>query len=411
MTRILETGVGVPEGANYVASTPDHVLWGRLPARGDMNAHGTYGDVTEATGVVGTVAPGGDIIIDTVSHEGLLPDQGGDPIAYFGSHGVPADEVLDDAVAIARTVRRDPDADGPHVVTGPIRVPGAHPGDLLAVSIVRLEPRVPYGVISTRHARGVLAGNADFDGNYGQFCRADESTGTAWFHVDGDGSDGNETDGGADRTAVRFPMRPFLGITGVTTAADERPSSIPPAAYGGNIDLRDLTEGATLFLPVQVEDAGLYVGDPHFAQGNGEVALTALEASLRATLHVEVVSSATARELFGRTDLPFALAHGALIPLGLGDTLDEALEESVTHTIDMVSAMFGLPRHQAYLLLSAAVDFDVTQAVDIVKGAHGLVDLAMFRDRPRYADTLARIAAFTAHDAQRTAGTTTGGRR
>ncbi|PST46580.1 acetamidase [Bifidobacterium callitrichos] len=378
MTRILQTGVDVPADANYVASTPDHVLWGRLPASGDMASFGR---------MVGEVEPGGSIVIDTVSHEGLLPDQGSDPIAYFGSHGVPADEVLDDAAAIVREVPRDPDADGPHVVTGPIRVPGAHPGDLLAVSIVKLEPRVPYGVISTRHARGVLANSTDFDGDYGQFCRADEETGTAWFRV---------CPSAADGPAVRFPMRPFLGITGVTTACETRPSSIPPAEFGGNIDLNDLTEGATLFLPVQVEGAGLYVGDPHFAQGNGEVALTALEASLRATLHVEVVPAARAKSLFGRTDLPFAVAHGALIPLGLGDTLDDALKQSVEHTIDMVSTLFGLPRHQAYLLLSAAVDFDVTQAVDIVKGAHGLVDLTMFRDCPGYDEAIAAIGSFTA---------------
>ncbi|MBT1173455.1 acetamidase/formamidase family protein [Bifidobacterium sp. MA2] len=372
MTRILQTGVGVPEGANYVPSTPGNVLWGRLPSAVDMARP------------VGEVAPGGDIVIDTVSHEGLLPDQGSDPVAYFGAHGVPADEVLDDAVAIAREVPRDAEADGPHMVVGPIRVPGAHPGDLLAVTIGRLERRVPYGVISTRHARGVLADSEDFDGNYGQFCRADDETETAWFRA------GNESDG----PIVRFPMHPFLGITGVTTAADARPSSIPPANYGGNIDLRDLTEGATLFLPVQVEDAGLYIGDPHFAQGNGEVSLTALEASLRAHLHVEVVPGDRAEELFGRVDLPFAVAHGALIPLGLGDTLDEALAASVDHTIDMLSTMFSLPRRQVYLLLSAAVDFDVTQAVDIVKGAHGLVDLAMFRDCPAYASVLDAIASY-----------------
>lgn len=382
MTRILHTGVEVPHGANYVASTPGNVLWGRLPARGDMDH------------VVGEVAAGGDIIIDTVSHEGLLPDQGGDPIAYFGAHGVPQDQVLDDAAAIARDVDRDPAADGPHVVTGPIRVPDAHPGDLLAVTIAKLERRVPYGVISTRHARGVLANSEDFDGNYGQFCRADDATGTAWFPVDGDATD---TDGATGTAAtVRFPMHPFLGITGVTPDSDERPSSIPPAPYGGNIDLRNLTEGATLFLPVQIEGAGLYVGDPHFAQGNGEVSLTALEASLRATLHVEIVPAARAKTLFGRTDLPFALAHGMLIPLGFGDTLDEALEASVDHTIDMISTMFGLPRRQTYLLLSAAVDFDVTQAVDIVKGAHGLVDVAMFRDCPTY-DAVIEAIASTSH--------------
>ncbi|WP_195545954.1 acetamidase/formamidase family protein [Bifidobacterium adolescentis] len=77
-----------------------------------------------------------------------------------------------------------------------------------------------------------------------------------------------------------------------TTASNQRPSSIPPADYGGNIDLRNLTVESTLFLPVQIEGAGLYIDDPHFAQDDGEVSLTALEASLRATLRVQVVPTA-----------------------------------------------------------------------------------------------------------------------
>ncbi|MCH9276567.1 acetamidase/formamidase family protein [Bifidobacterium amazonense] len=380
---ILQSGEQVPAGANYIPSDPGNVLWGRLPSRDDLERH-----------AVGEVAPGGDVVIDTVSHEGLLPDQGSDPVAYFGGHGVPEDQVLSDAVRIAASVPRDPAADGPHVVVGPIRVPGAHPGDLLAVTPTALTCRVPYGVISTRHARGVLAGSDDFDGNYGQFCHADEAAGTAWFHArlaSGEPANGNDPNG--PDPVIRFDMHPFLGITGVTPDSGERPSSIPPAAYGGNVDLRNLTVGSTLLLPVQVEGAGLYIGDPHFAQGNGEVSLTALEASLRATLHVEVVPAQRAKSLFGRTDLPFAFADGRLIPLGFGDTLDDALSQSVEHAIDMVSTMFSIDRKQTYLLLSAAVDFDVTQAVDIVKGAHGLIDLSMFRDCPAYDDVVRAIEA------------------
>ena len=144
----------------------------------------------------------------------------------------------------------------------------------------------------------------------------------------------------------------------VTTASNQRPSSIPPADYGGNIDLRNLTVESTLFLPVQIEGAGLYIGNPHFTQGNGEVSLTALEASLRATLRVQVVPTAEAKRLFGRTDLPFAISHGTLIPMGFSSTLDDALSRSVEHAINMIAAMFEMPRQQVYLLLSAAIDFN-----------------------------------------------------
>ncbi|OKY87240.1 MAG: hypothetical protein BHV59_07630 [Bifidobacterium sp. 56_9_plus] len=222
-------------------------------------------------------------------------------------------------------------------------------------------------MISTRHARGVLAGSEDFDGNYGQFCRADVENETAWFPVHTPRTANTSSE---PAPTVRFPMHPFLGIMGVTTAKSQRPSSIPPADYGGNIDLRNLTVGSTLFLPVQIEGAGLYIGDPHFAQGNGEVSLTALEASLRATLRVQVIPADEAKRLFGRTDLPFAISH----------------------------------RQQVYLLLSAAADFDVAQDVDITKGVHGLIDLSMFQQLPAYERTMRDVKTY-ADDASQTNAT------
>ena len=95
-----------------------------------------------------------------MSHEGLLEDQGRDPAAWFAGQGVPRDRVLDDAIAIAAGYARhvrDFDADGPHVVTGPVYVEGARPGDVLKVEPLSAMPRVPYGVISSRHGKGALA--------------------------------------------------------------------------------------------------------------------------------------------------------------------------------------------------------------------------------------------------------------
>ena len=111
------------------------------------------------------------------------------------------------------------------------------------------------------------------------------------------------------------------------------------------------------------------LGDSHFAQDDGEVSLTALEASLRATLRAQVVPTAEDKRLFGRTDLPFAISHGTLIPMGFSSTLDDVLSQSVEHTINMIAAMFEMPRQQVYLLLSAAIDFNVTQVVDITPKA------------------------------------------
>jgi acetamidase/formamidase len=125
---------------------PEQVYWGYLPRVGDP--------------AVLRVRSGSTVTIDTVSHEGILEDQGRDPVAWFGSKGVPRGQVLDDAVAIAREYDRhdrDFDADGPHVVTGPVYVEGAEPGDVLKIEPLTALPRVPYGVISSRHGKGALS--------------------------------------------------------------------------------------------------------------------------------------------------------------------------------------------------------------------------------------------------------------
>ncbi|MGW4244506.1 acetamidase/formamidase family protein [Nocardia sp. NPDC004722] len=350
---VLQPNEGIG-GDAYLPADPAAVLWGRLPRIGDRP--------------VATVESGGSIVVDTVSHEGILDDQGSDPRAYFGRFGVDGDQVLADAIEVAGTRRRDSLA-GPHIVTGPIAVPGARPGDLLAVRIDELTMRAPYGVVSTRHARGVLAHRLGFDGNYGQFC-AVESRDGAWFgtmplHPD------------ALRQAS-FPLHPFLGIIGVATDTDTRLNSVPPGLHGGNIDIRRLTAGATLFLPVQVPDALLYIGDPHFAQGNGEVALTALEAPLRARLTVDVIPAAEVSAGLGRTVGPFAAAHGLLIPTGLDENLNRALEVCVRNAIELVVSLFDADPQQAYLYLSAAADFNISQAVDQVRGVHGEVRIADF---------------------------------
>ena len=149
MSEVLQPGSGPIRGSAYLPSTPDHVLWGRLPCAGDD--------------AVLTVEPGTEVTFDTVSHEGILEDQGRDPKAFFGRYDVAA--VLDDAIEIAASeVPHTFGVDGPHVVSRPVRVAGARPGDLLAMTVVETLPRVPYGVISNRHGKGALPGEYPREG-------------------------------------------------------------------------------------------------------------------------------------------------------------------------------------------------------------------------------------------------------
>ena len=353
---ILQPGTGPIPGDHYVRATPDTVLWGRLPCATDAP--------------VLTIASGESVTFDTVSHEGILDDQGKDPRAFFASHGVPAEQVLVDAIEIAGAVSRDAAADGPHVVVGPVHVTGARPGDLLKITVEALAPRVPYGVISNRHGKGALAGELPRgDHNVSVFSAVSARDGV--LHGTLPVVEGGEP-------VVAFPLAPFLGTMGVAVAGDERPHSVPPGAHGGNIDINLLVEGTSIFLPVQVEGALAYVGDPHFAQGDGEVALTALEASLRATLRFEVIPAVAARAAFGEVVGPLVRTPEYLVPTGMDPDLDAAMRACVRASLELIHGRWGVDEHLAYAYLSAATDFDISQVVDIVSGVHARIREADF---------------------------------
>ncbi|MCS4277742.1 Asp-tRNA(Asn)/Glu-tRNA(Gln) amidotransferase A subunit family amidase/acetamidase/formamidase [Mycetocola sp. BIGb0189] len=378
---ILQRGTGPIRAAHYVPAGVDTVLWGRLPAAGDAP--------------ILSVDSGTEVTIDTVSHEGLLEDQGGDPATFFGAHGVPRNRVLDDAVEIASLVPRNAGIDGPHVVSRPIEVRGARPGDVLGITLVEALRRVPYGVISNRHGRGALPDRfPEGPENVSVFSPvmpndptdlvADAPAhGSVPLRTGAPGSGGDPrtptsgsqpglVDGVAPGRAT-FPLRPFLGIMGVVVAETERPHSVPPGMHGGNIDVSLLVPGTTIYLPVQVAGALAYVGDPHFAQGDGEVSLTALEASLRVTVRFDLVPAAAAAARWGTLSAPLIETPEFLVPCGLGDTLDEAMRACVGASVALLGARFDMEPHLAYAYLSAATDFRISQVVDRVVGVHATI--------------------------------------
>lgn len=278
--------------------------------------------------------------------------------------------MLTDAIDIAHHgLGHSPD-DGPHVVTGPIALDGAEPGDVLAVEVLRLERRAPYGVISARHGYGALPGEMPDPGRPGPvsvFCEVDDQGPVACGVIPF----------GAGRRA-RFALAPFLGIMGVAVDTTDPVPSVPPGPHGGNLDVNLLGTRSRLYLPVQVPGALFYVGDPHFAQGDGEVSLTALEAPLRATLRLDVLKGAAASRATGVLREPFAETDDHWIVIGLHEDLDEAMRKAVRSALAFLSSTTGPPTlgmdpHLAYAYLSAAADFEVSQVVDSVKGVHCLI--------------------------------------
>ncbi len=355
------------DGAHQLRTSVRTARWGELPHAGSAP--------------VLTVADGETLTVDLVSHEGIMPDQGRDPVAFFAQFGVPAQDVLADAREIAESaLARGADVlPGPHIVTGPVAVRGAVPGDLLRVETLTLHRRAHYGIVANRHARGALPGELPDDrseltgpdllrgptGTINAFCTVDESEHGVLRYT--------------DTLAARFPLGPFVGIMGVASSTEDSPlSSIPPGAHGGNLDVKHLTCGSSLYLPVQAEGAGFYAGDPHFAQGNGEVALTAFEAPLRATFRLSLIRGDVARRVPGLAGEPFAETRTHWIAIGLDADLNEAMAQCVRSALAFLTATTGMDRQTAYAYLSAAADFEVSQVVDQVKGVHCLIRKADF---------------------------------
>lgn len=344
--QVLQASEGAIPGEHYLPSRAEEVRWGWLP-----NA---------VSAPVLTVASGATITIDTLSHEGLLEDQGRSPVEYLEQFGVDRRSILHDAVDVAEHVPHAVE-DGPHVVTGPIAVAGAEPGDLLKVDILTLDKRVPYGFISSRHGFGALPGEyPEGPDSVSYFCEVGEDDRSASFDT-----------GGGRR--LGFELAPFLGLMGVAPATEDPVPSVPPGEHGGNVDIKHLTAGATLYLPVQVGGALFYTGDPHFAQGNGEVALTALEASLRATVRLSVLKDTGAVAATGGLRSVFGETSTHWIATGMDEDLDEAMRQAVRAAISFLHLRHGVPRPAAMAYLSAAGDFEVSQVVDAVKGVHCMI--------------------------------------
>ena len=362
---------GEYKGNYYVPSTLETITWGYLP---NKNAKAVL-----------SVPSGSVVTFDTVSHEGLMEDQGRDAEKYFKSHGIAKDHILDEAKTITKShLKHDFEKDGPHIVTGPVEIQGAQPGDILKVEVLNVEPRVPYGVISNRHGKGALPGefpkkpkqenasaaHPERYGNVSVFTPIEKNAQGQYEGVIKTGSG----------KSIRFPLSPFMGIMGVAANTSEPIHSVPPSFFGGNIDINELGVGATAYYPVQVAGALFYTGDSHFVQGDGEVAFTALEGSARATLKLTVLK--TGRDKIPGKEIKQPLAENAefWITPGLDADLDEAMKKSTREAIRFLVEEYGIEQELAYAYLSAATDFEVSQVVDRTKGIHAMIRKADFKE-------------------------------
>ena len=349
-----------PEGTHLVPSTPANVTWGDYP-------------VDKAP--VLTIRSGETVTIHTITHAGATQRQ--EPVEYLTAMGVPRHEIMQDVLDFwASRSSRPREGRGGHVITGPIYVEGAEPGDVLEVQILDVETRVPWGINNTSATGGVFAG--DYPGSREGDPLLEIEPGTR--HLIRTGVvDGREV--ALFTPDIHVPLRPFMGIMavapenptvgqpGVTVAGVQ--GSRPPGPFGGNMDVKDLSAGATLYLPVFHRGALFYTGDGHGVQGDGEVSGTAVEQSLTGTFRFVVRKDMS---LSG----PRAETGSDYIMMGIDLDLDRALQAAVREVVDFLVEEKGLTPAQALSLASIGVDFHVGEAVDLTQVVTGFIPKSWF---------------------------------
>jgi acetamidase/formamidase len=257
-------------------------------------------------------------------------------------------------------------AGGGHSIIGPVGVRGAQPGDMLAVHFERLVP-IDWGI--NYNPPGALGtGTLPDEFPQGQ---------VKYFDLD------LERWSTGFAPGINLPLAPFQGVFAAGPEAGGVTSSVPPGPFGGNMDLKDLTEGSTLYLPVWQPGAMIYTGDSHALQGDGEVNITAVETAMR-----EVRVRVDLHQQTGWT-WPFAETSTHWYALGMDPDLNEALRIALRNALDFLELRAGLTRLDAYSLASVAVSFRITQSVDINKGVHAMIPKNIFADDMRTAISIA----------------------
>jgi acetamidase/formamidase len=354
----ITSRIGPAVTTHHLAATPDTCVWGYID---------------RATPAVLEVDPGDIIEIEAVTHHA----------------GDAPDLLMDDGIrAIWAGIEETDRGPGVHVLTGPIAVRGARPGDTLVVRILDMHPRLPFGSNCAANW-GLL---------YDEFAKeritiyeltdpgaaAGETFGTVAeprfaydfvtrprYDIPGVVTPPDPASRQPFSRAVHVPVRPHFGVMGVAPAEPGRHSSIPPDVFGGNVDNWRIGPGATACYPVFAEGAMLYAGDPHFAQGDGEICGTAIEASLTAQIQVWIEPDlGVSSPLLETTDAWYT--HG----FGVG--LDDAMRMAAKQMLWLMERHLDLSADDAYSLASVAMDLGVTQVVDATLGCHAGISRAIF---------------------------------
>jgi len=326
---------------------------------------------TPATVYKGSISPdippvlhiksGDTVVVNTVSAH-----SGKDPVAFFAKAGIPAKDVLQQEIDIAKMPAKDYSfgLTGGKTLTGPIYIDGAEPGDMLEIRILKVTPRVPYGENDAGNG-GAAPGMMPNVKREPKIIKYDIAKKIVNFAPD-----------------IHYPTRPFIGTMAI--ASTKAASAHEPGQYGGNMDFEKLQAGSTLYLPVLVKGALFVAGDSHASQGDGEVSGNALEASMTPTLQF-IVHKGEGKGM----DMPYAEDAKNFYILGMDKDLGKALANSIKETVKFLGKQYGMSQADAYSLCSTIIDFSVAEAVDVNLAMYGTVPKAYFTKKFPYWKTRA----------------------
>jgi len=321
---VVAAFVSVPAYAQSVAtSSSSKGKLHLLPATLETTQWGWFDN---AQPPVLTIDSGDTVVLETMmhSHNQVLP-------------GKTIEEI--------KKLRTDHPGRGPHTVTGPIYVNGAQPGDVLKVQLNKIVPRA-------------YATNFNVPGMFGQFPKEYVDGQVKYVYLDLDKKISEFLPG------VYIPLNPFPGTLAVARKEPGRYSSVPPGDYAGNMDIRDLTAGTVLYVPVHVPGALLWTGDSHAAQGNGEVNLTALETAYK-EFNITVSVDKTMK-----LDMPRIETPTSWITMGFDQDLNKAWEGARDQTTKLLGELLKQTPEQAATQMPKLSDCRVSQVVNIKKGIH-----------------------------------------
>ena len=319
-------------------ATPTTVAWGYYSAHAKP---------------VLTVNSGDTVIMQTASTCG--------PPERLQSEGVTPDQIPAWLAPLYAGVPQSDRGPGGHILTGPVAVADAQPGDVLEVRVLKISLDTDFACNGFGAGRGFLPD--DFPYGRTKIIPLDRTRMTADF-----------------APGITIPLRPFFGSMGVAPPESAgKWNSAPPWMHGGNMDNKEFTAGSVIFYPVHADGALFEAGDGHAGQGNGEVDITALETFLTGTFQFTVLKGEAAKEhlLWPRAETPTEY-----ISMGFSQDLKTATEMAVRNMITFLSTQDPdhphLSRDDAYALISTACDVDITQLVDTNDGVHVICPKALF---------------------------------